>query len=191
MRQMAHDRQHAVMMRGLHHLHHGAEPPPQGRNPFDRSLIGARRRHDQRPAALEQRGEPRIGAGELGAREGMAGHEMHPRRHQRPDIAQHRNLGRADIRQHGTRCQVRRDRGGDLRHGAHRRAEHDAIGARDRPPRIPLHGIGKAQFRDAPADGLIRVAGDDLADSAGFAGGAGDRTADQPKADQGQSCEDG
>ena len=56
--------------------------------------------------------------------------------HQRADVADHRLLGGADIGQDRARREMRRDRLGQRRVGAHRRAQHDAVGALDRPRRI-------------------------------------------------------
>ena len=59
--------------------------------------IGALDRREDAPAVLEQLGETRIGAGELGAGDGMARHQMRVRRQHRCKPFDDRALGRTDI----------------------------------------------------------------------------------------------
>ena len=138
MRQMRHDRQHPVVMRRLHRFDHRAAAAPELGDLLHRRRVGAGRRRQQRPAALEQGGEAGIGAGILGAGHRMRRHEMHARRHQRPDVADHRLLGGADIGQDRPRREMRRDARGQVGEGAHRGAQHDAVGALHRARRDPV-----------------------------------------------------
>ena len=109
------------------------------------SAIGAGRRGQQRPAALEQLGEAGIGAGIFGAGDRVRRDEVHARRHQRPDVADHRLLGGTDIGQHRALRQMRGDGGGKVGEGAHRGAQHDAVGAGDSAARGRLDPVGETR----------------------------------------------
>ena len=153
--------------------------------------IGARRRRQQAPAALEQLGEPGIRPGIFGARQRVGRHEMHALRHQRPDIADHRLLGGPHIGQDAPRRQMRRDRLRPARIGAHRRAQHDAVGPLDRPRRVELHPIGDAEFAaPGPASpACARWPRPRRRCPPRSRGDARDRAADQPDAEQREPAE--
>ena len=83
MRQMRGDRQHHVVMLGVHRhdLH-----PRRSHSALDLGdRLGSRsgRRRQDAPAVVEQLGETRFRPGMLGARDRMAGDEMHARGQQR------------------------------------------------------------------------------------------------------------
>ena len=99
MRQMGGDGQHQIVMAGIHHIHLAAQALPEGFQLLHRACVAARHRRQDRPAAIEQAGKAGFGAGKFGAGDGMGGNEMHVLRHEGPDIADHRALDRAHIRQ--------------------------------------------------------------------------------------------
>ena len=116
---------------------------------------------------------------------------MHPRRHQRTDVANHRLLGRTDIRQNGARLQMRRNPHGQIGKRPHRRAQHDAIRPLDRARGIEFHAIRDIQLLHTEQRGLGPRARDHLArDISPLARDTRDRTADQPDADQRQPVEE-
>ena len=110
MRQMRSDGQHQVVMaRGPSHRP-GCPAPCQ--KFFNRSTAAGslpRHRRQDGPAAIEQAGEACLGTRKFRAGDGMGGNEMHVLGNEGADIANHRALDRADIRQDGAGFQMRRD----------------------------------------------------------------------------------
>ena len=85
---------------------------------------------------------------------------------------------------------MRRDRRGEVGEGPHRRAQHHAVGARDRARRVRLDPVGEAQLPHP----LQRLRGARVhhhlgREVAALARDAGDGAADQADADQRQAPE--
>ncbi len=113
MRQMARDREHEIVVPGVHDLDIGAEPLPERFQLRDRLFVGARGRRQDAPAVFEQFGEARVRPRMLGARHRMRRYEMRVRRNMRRHVAQHRAFDRADVGNDGAgfdrRADLRRD----------------------------------------------------------------------------------
>ena len=192
MRQMAHDRHHAVMMLGVHRLDLAAGAAPELADALDGRGIGAGRRHHQAPAPLEQGGEPAIRARIFGAGHGVGRDEMDVPRQQGRHVPDDGHLGAADVGDDGAGRQVGRDGGGDAGRSTHGRAEHDGVGARDGPGDVRLDPVGKAQRLHPLQHASAGVGHHDLRRDAGVQPhGAGEGAADMPGADEGQAPEDG
>ena len=138
-RHVAGDREHQVVVLGVHDLDVGAERAPRtrpGARPRPRSAP-ARRREDA-PAVVEQLGEAGVGARLLGAGDRVAGDEMHALGTARRHRATTDRLDRADVGDDRAGLRCGRDRARDLarradrrRRGSTRSASRDGS-ARDR-----------------------------------------------------------
>ena len=78
-RQMAGDREHAVVMVGRHRLDLGAQPPPEFGDALDRGVGRVVGRGEDAPAAVEQRGEAGFGPAALGAGDRVRGDDRRRR----------------------------------------------------------------------------------------------------------------
>ena len=101
MRHVAGDRQHHVVVLRRHDLDLRAERLPERLELVHRRRIGVRLRRQDAPAAVEQLRKARLRARLLGARDRMAGHEVHAVRHVRGHVAHDGGLHRADVRENG------------------------------------------------------------------------------------------
>jgi hypothetical protein len=135
-------------------------------------------------ALLEQVGEAGGGAGVLGAGDRMAGNEVHAVGQRRPDVANHRLLDRADVRDDGAGRERRRDGLGDRGVRADRHAEHHQVRPGDRLGRVGVHRIGDAQpLDDLTRAGAARIARERAGEPVAAAG-KGQGRADQADAEQ-------
>ena len=148
-------------------------------------------RRQDAPAVDEQFGKAGVGPGIFGAGDRMRRHEMHVLRQMRAHVAHDRALDRADVGDGGAGSEMRADLLGHRAAGADRNADDDQIGAFDRGGIGLHHLIGEAELGDAPARLRRTRGGDDRAHGALRAGGARDRGADQPDADQREAVEQG
>ena len=190
MRQMAGDGEHQIVVIGRHGLHIGAEQAPERGELVHRLGVGAVGRRQDAPAVDEQFGKACIGPGIFGAGDRMRRHEMHVLRQMRGHVADDRALDRADVGDDGAGRQMRADFLGHRAAGADRNADDDQIGAFDRGGIGFHHLIGEAEFGHALARRGRTRGGHDRAHGALRAGGARDRGADQPDADQRQAVEE-
>ena len=190
MRQVAGDRQHPVVMVGVHELDIGADAPPHFGDAVDRGAVGARRRRQDAPALAEQLGKARFGAGMLGAGDRVARHQRDAPRQQRRQRLDHRTLGRGDIGDDDAGTEQRAEFPADRGKGARRHCQDDEPGAGDGASQRVVHAVGEAQlFRRRPRRG----AGVEHRDMAGQSVGAQrprQRRADQADADNGDAPED-
>ena len=189
MRHVAGDGEHEVVVLRVHDLDVGPARAPERGQLVDRGLVGALRRSQDAPAAVEQVGEAGFGAGMLGAGDGMAGDEMHALGHVGPHVAQHRALDRADVGQDGARAQVRTHRLRERAAGADGRAEDHEVGAARRLRRRRIDRAHQAQPQRGVARLLALRMADDGARQPAPPHGVGERRPDQPDADQRHALE--
>ena len=126
MRCMAGDRQHKIVVIRIHFFDLRPQRLPIARQLRHSRGIGAVG-GQKTPAIVKQLGKARPWPGMLGARQRMARHKMHPRRHMWRNRLHHRTFHRAHIRDRSTRLDI----GGRLSHHrphrAHRQAKHHQI----------------------------------------------------------------
>ncbi len=169
----------------------GAAPAPQLRDPLDRGRVGAGRRGQQAPAALEQRGEAGVRAGDTRCPpSGCAGTRWTPAGSSGPTSRITDCLVRPDVGDDRAGRQVRRDRRGQCRKGADRRAQHHAIRARDGAGQVG--STRSAMPRSAPAPARrAAVVGDQLAARCRRAGRRGRPSCRSARCRAGQPLEQG
>ena len=148
MRHMAGDREHQIVMLGVHHLDLAAEALPELPSASRRaagSAPGGGVRMHQRPS--NNSAKPASGPDCSVPAIGWAGMKCTPLRNMRADIAHHRRLDRADIADDRARLQMRRHLLRELAESADRRREHDEIGVAHAVGDVVVQRIGEADCR--------------------------------------------
>ena len=120
----------------------------------DRLLVRVQERRQDRPAAIEEFGEARLGAGKFGAGDRMSRYEMNVLRHMRADIADNGGLDRTGVRENGAFLEVRCDLRRERTECADRRAENDEIRAANRIACMLIHLVRKLKSAHRRARGL-------------------------------------
>ena len=156
MRHVRRDRQHEVMMVRRHDLDEASAGFPIRLQLRDRFLVRVRERRQDRPAAVEQFGEARLGPGKFGAGDRVARDEVNVLRHMRADIADDGGLDRTGVGEDRALLQVRRDLRCERAECADRRAENDEIRAANRIAGALIDLIRKFKSADGGARGLGR-----------------------------------
>ncbi len=186
MRQVADRRQHPVMGVGVHvdHIRFASLPGAAHQVQRGRRIL-AQRRQDDRALAVKA-GIGGFGSGALGARDGMAWHELRdPVAQGGPRRGNHFKLGAARIGQHGTGAQMRTHACQRVRQPAHRRRQQPLVGARGRF--LGARGlVDQAQLNGARQGLRIAPYPQHPADLPGAAQGCGEGSADQTHPHDGQ-----
>ena len=188
MRQMAGDREHAIVVCGFHRLDFGAQSPPEFEHALYRKGVGTLGRRDDAPAMMEQRGEARFGPTILGARHRMRGHE-HRLGQRRADRLDHAFLARADIAQDRIGRQIAGEFRRDHAHRPDRHAQDHQIGIDHRGAGSIRHVVAQVDPHRGLAHRRIHVIAGHADARHVLAHAAGDRRADQPEADHGDAAE--
>ena len=170
-REVAGDGEHAIMVGRIHQIDLGAQPPPEFGQALHHHFIGARRRRDDAPAALEQAGKAGIRSGFFGARNRMCGDDVHAGQGGAQHL-QHAFFDRTDVAHHRIGRQFRANFGSDFGHGAHRHAQDDQIGIHHSRASAIGDIIGNAQFGHAFPHRRAGIAHRQLHGGHGFAHGA-------------------
>ncbi len=190
-RQMAGDGQHHVVMGCVHGLDVAAAGTPEGGQLLHGFGRRALDRREDAPAAVEELGKAGLGARMLGARDGVAGDEVDARRHMRADVAHHRTLHRAHVREDRALGEMRRDFLGDGRVDADGGAQDDEVGAFHGIRRRLVDAVDEAQpFCGVPRARALGEARD-VPRQPGAAHGVRQGRADETDADQRDAREEG
>ena len=172
---MAGDRQDEVVVGGVHGVHLGAKGTPE-----IRELAGGvrilgpvvRLRGQDHPAALEQFGKARGGAGLLGARDGVSRNDVDRSGNRSAQGVSHADLDRADVGDRGARLQRRRRRKGRRAHGQDRHGEDHQVCVRHRLGHVAGDEVSVAQGSDLRPVRRAGFADSHRAHGTGCAGGA-------------------
>jgi hypothetical protein len=183
-RHVAGDGEHQVVVLRVHDLHVRAAGLPERGEPGDGGLVGALRRRQHAPAAVEQLGKAGFGARVLRAGDRMARNKVHTLRHGRADVAQHRALDRAHVRQNGAGAQLGRHLRSDGAACPDRHAQNDEIGPARGLRRGGVDGADEAEPQGGVARLLALGVADDGVRQAAPPHGMAERRPDQPEADQ-------
>ena len=181
--------QHEIVVLRVHLVGIRTQRMPEVGQPCDLFPIGPLGRDKDAPAVVIKFRKARTRARVFGARQRVRWDEMYAVGQMRLDRRNDAQLGRADIAQHGTRFQRRRDFGHDAVHCTHRHAQYHQIGV--------AHCLGrgiadraKVEFAGSIAGlGRPRIAGD-LAHTTRPPGGKRDGRCDQPQTDQSDAVVD-
>ena len=98
---MTGDREHHIVMLGIHYFYAAAATLPKRAKPFNRVIVVVglirRQRSKDAPAVIEKFSETRFGARFFSASDGMARNQMNPRWHMGGHHFDHRLLDRTYV----------------------------------------------------------------------------------------------